>query len=557
MTKEGEGGLGEGVKSKPCSCKPKPGARRVNHQRICRKHADSQRLSSGQGTMKETKKRIRSGWEFLYLTRVISLFCFAFRARVLSFQSARPTLNAVPDEHELKSCILSVLLCPLQLFGETNARANHMETLSSPLTVRHASAPETQSAIPGRVASIDALRGLVMFMMIFVNDLAGAGKVVPDWMVHYSDRHRGGSGMTFVDLVFPAFLFIVGMSIPLALGGRRAKGEPVWATPAHVVVRTLSLLFIGILMVHETPDTAALGWPGDWWCVLMYLCAIGAFGSIAPFAAKSEAALQTSRIISLCTRAAGLTGLIWLAFAFRGPNGERIISLAPFSIVTSWYGILGLIGWAYLVACMVFLVFVTNRTAILGCMVLLMCLFIADKRGVFEGFWLRRIVSIGETLGSLPGITVCGLLLGSTLSAVDSTTLKARTKFTVCLIAGCAAGALLLNRAYGISKNNATPSWCLWSCAITATLWYVLFLICDVHPVKRISQPLALAGQNVLLAYLLSEMLPGLLDALGLGSAYGHLGASLPSAIARSALCGVLILVVSTSLNRIGFRLRL
>ncbi len=49
-----------------------------------------------------------------------------------------------------------------------------------------------------------------MFMMIFVNDLSGGGKIVPDWMVHFSDRHRGGSGMTFVDLFFPAFLFIVG-----------------------------------------------------------------------------------------------------------------------------------------------------------------------------------------------------------------------------------------------------------------------------------------------------------------------------------------------------------
>jgi hypothetical protein len=63
------------------------------------------------------------------------------------------------------------------------------------------------AALPVRITSIDALRGFVMFMMIYVNDLAGAGKIVPDWMVHFSDRHRGGSGMTFVDLVFPAFLF--------------------------------------------------------------------------------------------------------------------------------------------------------------------------------------------------------------------------------------------------------------------------------------------------------------------------------------------------------------
>src|SRR3954468_3807056 len=113
----------------------------------------------------------------------------------------------------------------------------------------------TPSALTGpvpservRITSIDVLRGFVMFMMIFVNDLAGAGKVVPDWMVHFSDRHHGGSGMTFVDLVFPAFLFIVGMSIPFALGGRLRTSQSPWQILAHVVIRTLSLMAIGILM---------------------------------------------------------------------------------------------------------------------------------------------------------------------------------------------------------------------------------------------------------------------------------------------------------------------
>jgi predicted acyltransferase len=253
----------------------------------------------------------------------------------------------------------------------------------------------------------------------------------------------------------------------------------------------------------------------------------------------------------------GLAALFWLAFAFRGAKGQRIITLAPFSLDPEWYGILGLIGWAYLVAGLVFLVFRGHRTAILGCMALLMCLFVADKKGAFEGFWLSKIVGIGETLGSQGAIAVGGLLLGSTLTTNDMTSLKARTRFTFWFVAGCAAAALLMKGAYGISKNNATPSWCFWSCAITAALWYGFYLISDVRPVKFISRPLALAGQNVLLAYLISEMLPGLLNALHWGEGYSHLAANLPSAIARSALCGMVILLLSTGLNRIGFRLRL
>jgi predicted acyltransferase len=409
-----------------------------------------------------------------------------------------------------------------------------------------------------RITSIDALRGFVMFMMIFVNDLAGAGRVVPDWMVHFSDRHhQGESGMTFVDLVFPAFLFIVGMSIALALGARRTKGEPVWKTLGHIVLRTISLLAIGILMVHETPDMAALGWSGDLWCVLMYLSAIAAFCSISPPIPVQKSHWTTWKATNFCVRLVGVAALIWLAFAFRGTNGQRIISFAPFSLSTEWYGILGLIGWAYLVTCLVFLLCRGNRTAILGCMAMLMCLFIAARKGAFEDFWLNKIVGIGETLGSLPAISVGGLLLGSMLTAGDMTDLKARTRFTFWFIAGCAAAALLLNPAYGISKNSATPSWCLWACAITAALWYSFYLVCDVRPVKSISRPLALAGQNVLLAYLISEMLPGLLEALRLGNWYGHLAATLPFAITRSALCGVLILLLSTSLNRFGFRLKL
>src|ERR1700684_2867739 len=111
-----------------------------------------------------------------------------------------------------------------------------------------ADSPQSAAAVSSsRVTSIDALRGFVMFMMIFVNDLAGAPeKIVPDWMAHFSDRHKEGSGMTFVDLVFPAFLFIVGMSIPFALGSRLDRGEPLGKTILHIVVRALSLLFIGI-----------------------------------------------------------------------------------------------------------------------------------------------------------------------------------------------------------------------------------------------------------------------------------------------------------------------
>jgi heparan-alpha-glucosaminide N-acetyltransferase len=405
--------------------------------------------------------------------------------------------------------------------------------------------------------SIDALRGLVMFMMIYVNDLAGAGKIVPDWMVHFSDRHRTGSGMTFVDLVFPAFLFIVGMSIPFALGARLSKGDPLWKILRHIVVRTIALLCIGVLMVNESPDSVMMGWSAALWSTLMFISALGAFCDFAP-GGRSASTSGRWRIVSTGLRVLGLVSLGWLALAFVGPDGHRILTLSPFALQTEWWGILGLIGWAYLVGSLVFLICRGNRTALLGCMVLLLCLYPADQAGAFNGLWLAAHVGIGGTLGSQAAITVGGLLLATILVAADTITVSVRVRFTLWFIAGTAAGAWLLNGLYGISKNSATPSWCLWACAITAALWLMLYFIADVRPVGFIARPLAVAGQNVLLAYLLSEMLPSALDLFQLGGWYGRLaGPELFSAVARSAGCGFVILCATAALNRVGFRLKL
>jgi predicted acyltransferase len=414
-----------------------------------------------------------------------------------------------------------------------------------------------------RITSIDALRGFVMFTMIFVNDLAGAPKrLVPDWMVHFSDRHRGGSGMTFVDLVFPGFLFIVGMSIPFALGSRLDKGEPAWKTFLHILVRTISLLALGILMVHESPDSEKLGWSSTLWVALMFTSAIFAFCSISPPGKNaSPERVRVFHIITLILRGIGIVALVYLALAFVGRKNQHILSLYPFSISTSWYGILGLIGWAYFAASIVYLIFRTHRTALLGCVALMTCFYAADRKGFFENFWPNHIVNFGGTLGSQAGITVAGLLLGSILVTPDMREHKARIKFTLWFAIGFAFAAMLVNGLYGISKNNATPSWCLWSSAITAVLWLIFYLWADVCPQSALAKgarPLAIAGQNVLLAYLLSEMMGAVLDLVHLGDWYGDLAEhTLAGAIARSAGCGVVLLAITAGLNRIGFRLKL
>ena len=83
-----------------------------------------------------------------------------------------------------------------------------------------------------RILSIDIFRGLTILTMVFVNDLASVANI-PQWMKHMP---ADADAMTFVDVVFPAFLFIVGMSIPFAVKNRISKGQSheyqsdVWRT---------------------------------------------------------------------------------------------------------------------------------------------------------------------------------------------------------------------------------------------------------------------------------------------------------------------------------------
>jgi heparan-alpha-glucosaminide N-acetyltransferase len=405
-----------------------------------------------------------------------------------------------------------------------------------------------------RVESVDVLRGLVMFTMIFVNDLAHPGHV-PAWMKHF----RGYSGMTFVDLVFPAFQFIVGMSIPLALGTRLQRGEPVWRALGHVLLRTTALLAIGIMMVNSDlgPNSALMGWSGTWWTALMYTSAIAMCCSMSPGGRDApQERRQFWRRVTLAIRVLGVAGMILLAMTYRASNGRPVLQLHPFFIRHAWYGILGVIGWGYLVASVVYLVFRNNRVALLACTALTMSLYCAGD--VFSRSWIAHHVNIPSALGSHAALSVAGVLLASILVTPDTASWGSRVRFTALFVAGCVAAAILLSPQWGISKERATPAWCFWACAITAALWLAFYVIDETSTGKPLLKPLAVAGRNVLLAYLLSEMLESVFELSHLSGWYARLAnLSLGHAIGRSALCSAAILSVTALLNRLGFTLRI
>src|ERR1700761_4141836 len=106
-------------------------------------------------------------------------------------------------------------------------------------------APAIKEA-PKRLLSVDAFRALNMLCMIFINDLSGV-RGIPFWMDHakgYEDR------MGFADTIFPTFLFIVGLSIPLALDRKMQKGESTQAILFSILSRSFALIVMGFFHVN-------------------------------------------------------------------------------------------------------------------------------------------------------------------------------------------------------------------------------------------------------------------------------------------------------------------
>src|SRR5579862_8652580 len=95
--------------------------------------------------------------------------------------------------------------------------------------------------ITRRLASIDAFRAITMLLMIFVNDLV-LDFNVPDWLEHAKE---GEDRLGLADTVFPAFLFIVGLSIPLAIKSGRKRGETRISAFWHILRRGFALLVMG------------------------------------------------------------------------------------------------------------------------------------------------------------------------------------------------------------------------------------------------------------------------------------------------------------------------
>ena len=108
-----------------------------------------------------------------------------------------------------------------------------------------------------RAHALDALRGYAIITMVLSS--MEAFSVLPRWMYHAQvpppDHVFDPTiyGITWVDIIFPFFLFSMGAAIPLSLGRQHAKGESITKLTWKTVQRWVKLTFFAIFIIHAFP----------------------------------------------------------------------------------------------------------------------------------------------------------------------------------------------------------------------------------------------------------------------------------------------------------------
>lgn len=339
-----------------------------------------------------------------------------------------------------------------------------------------------------RILSIDIMRGLTLFLMLFVNDLYMPG--VPAWLGHTAVDF---DGMGLADWVFPGFLFMVGMAVPFAVQSRLKKGHTSLTILYHILLRTVSLLIIGVLMVNVSRLNPELtGIPKNIWAIGVYVSIFlvwNNYSKLPPW-------------LVYVLKGAGMAGLIILAAIFKSGTAEQVSWLH-----TSWWGILGLIGWGYLAASLVYLLVKENLLQIGGFWALFFVLNILSQFNLLE--FLNPVKPVFGVLlsGNTPSIVLAGLFFSVLIRQIGFADFKKLISTSLILGVVFLIAGFVLRQWFIISKIQGTPSWAMICNGISVLVFVVLYIIIDLFKLTKWTVVFKPAGQNSLTTYLAPDIL--------------------------------------------------
>lgn len=389
---------------------------------------------------------------------------------------------------------------------------------------------------PPRLASIDVLRAITMLLMIFVNDLWSI-KGVPEWLEH-TEADEDGMGLS--DIVFPLFLFIIGLSVPHSVSARESRGLSSMSTFRHILFRSLALIVMGVLHVNLGNYSSEALIPKNLWQILI---------TVAFFFVWLDYSPKLSTLRKNLLQGFGIILLIALALLYKGKSGDEIVWLK-----TKWWGILGLIGWTHFFSATIYLL-VKNRPQLLWLALLIFLGISSASLAKWSSYddLVKPFFQLPMDAG-LPVLTIAGIIISVMYTRSFSGSKPSVFYINSIIIAllMCVFG-FLTRPVWGISKIYATPSWITICTGISILVFLLMIWICDIRKKAHWFKIIRPAGTSTLTAYLLPYIHYALLAMVGV---------SLPLALRTGGigilkcLCYALVIVLITGLLE-RYRLRL
>lgn len=397
----------------------------------------------------------------------------------------------------------------------------------------------TKSPSLPRIATIDILRALTMVLMIFVNDL-GSLRGIPAWLGHVE---QGVDGIGLADVVFPAFLFIVGLSLPFAIDNRRKKGDTELQLIMHVLTRTFALLVMGVFLVNgESINNEAMGFPPYLWnplCCISFILIWNVYPK------------NSNRALVFTAKAIGIINLVILAYIYRGESNGTIGTFG-----TKWWGILGLIGWSYLAAGLITIFSKNNFLVILAAWIFFALLSMVSHAGIIPRDSFINFIPNAILGGTLTGLTIGGVL--TTLIFRHFRKKNDNVKITLALLgfAGLLIILSVITRPYWkLAKLGATPAWLFLCSAFTVIGFVVIYWLCDVKRKAHWFNFIKPAGTDTLLCYLIPYFLYAIFRAVHLQ--WPELIITGGVGLLKSLGLALICVYITGLLNKVGVRLKL
>jgi predicted acyltransferase len=376
----------------------------------------------------------------------------------------------------------------------------------------------TPPGAPPRLLSVDALRGLTVAAMVLVNNPG-------TWSAVYRPlQHAEWHGWTPTDMVFPFFLFVVGVSIALALGPALERGAS--GLPVRVLRRAAVIFALGLLL-HALPffPLATLRIPG----VLQRIAVCYLLAALLVGATRGARGWRVQAV----TAGALLVGY-WLLMTKVAAPGQEAGDLSPDGNLAGYVDRLVLGSRHIWQATRVY-----DPEGILSTLPATATTLL----GVLAGHWLRA----GQVAGRAGAQIVGGLAVG-----------------------GVAAAALgwLWGLSFPVNKPLWTSSYALLMAGLAALVLAACHWVIEVRGRRGCAAPFALLGVHALTLFFLSSLMAKLLFIVRVGAGgprlqtwlFEHVFAPWASPVDASlayALAYVLLWwALMWALDRSGLRLR-